>query len=74
MIIVGRIILLSWYGLFTPQLLAEASLLLPVVFLGTWSGTRFFHTSSPERFYIALQILLFCAAIALLGKGIMRVI
>lgn len=72
--IVGRIILLSWYGLFTPQLLAEASLLLPVVFLGTWSGTRFFHTSSPERFYIALQILLFCAAIALLGKGIMRVI
>ncbi len=72
--IFSRLALLTYYGLFTPKLLIETALLLPVVFLGTWTGTRFFHAASPQRFYLALQALLFAAALALIGKGIVRII
>lgn len=68
--IIGRVISLSLAGLMTWQFVVEALLLVPAVFLGTWTGTRFFHASSPERFYGALQFVLFCAAIALVGKGV----
>ncbi len=61
-------------GLIAPRYLIEAALLLPVVILGTWSGSRAFHRSSPERFYLALQILLFLAALALIGKGLFAVL
>ncbi len=74
MFIIWRFLLVAYYGLITPQLLIEAALLVPAVFLGTWTGTRFFHASTPERFYVALQILLVVAALALIGKGIARVI
>jgi uncharacterized membrane protein YfcA len=59
-------------GLITPSVVVEAALLIPVVFLGTWSGTRAFHTSSSEGFYRALQVLLLVAAIALMGRGLAR--
>ncbi len=72
--VIWRILLVALYGFVSPQLLIEAALLVPVVFLGTWTGTRFFHASTPERFYVALQILLFVAALALIGKGIARII
>ena len=72
--ITGRILLLAMAGLISLKLLIEAALLMPVVFLGTWAGTRFFHASSAERFYTALQLLLLCAAIALMGKGIFKIL
>ena len=59
-------------GLITPSVLVEAALLIPVIFLGTWSGTRAFHSSSSEGFYRALQVLLLVAAIALMGRGLAR--
>ena len=70
----GRVILVSIAGLISPQLLVETVVLLPVVLLGTWSGTRFFHNASPERFYAALQALLLLAALALTTKGLLRLI
>lgn len=66
----GRVLFLAIAGLVTTKLLVEAVLLLPVVFLGTWTGTRYFHASSPERFYTTLQMILLCAAVALIAKGI----
>lgn len=65
-----RILLLSAASLITLELMTEALVLMPAVFLGTWLGTRFFRTSSPERFYGALQALLLAAALALLAKGL----
>ncbi len=70
----GRILFIAIAGLISLRLLVEAAILLPVVFLGTWAGTRFFQASSPERFYAALQLLLFFAAIALVGKGIVKIL
>jgi len=60
-------------GLLSWNLAVEAALLAPVVFLGTWSGTRYFHAASAERFFAALQALLLVAALTLVIKGIIRV-
>ncbi len=67
--IFARIGFLSLAGLITPVLLIEAALLIPVVFLGTWTGTRFFRSAGPVGFYSALQTLMIAAALALIGKG-----
>jgi uncharacterized membrane protein YfcA len=56
-----RLCLLTYAGLFTPTLLVEALLIAPVVFLGSWTGTRLFNASSPERFNNFLQFFLFAA-------------
>lgn len=72
--ITGRILFIGIAGLISLKLLAEAALLVPAVFLGTWSGTRFFHASSPERFYGTLQLLLLTAAIALVARGIVKIL
>lgn len=65
----GRALFLVMVGLVTLAIVAEALLLMPVIFLGTWVGTRFFRTVSPQRFWGALQALLICGALVLIGKG-----
>lgn len=65
-----RLSLLTYAGLFTPQLLLEAVVIAPAVFLGSWAGTRLFHATSPERFYNMLQLVLLAAAAALFVKGL----
>ena len=67
--IFARILFLSLAGLITPVVLIEAALLIPVVFLGTWAGTRFFRRAGPAGFYAALQTLLIAAALALIVRG-----
>lgn len=71
--IFARITLLALAGLITPLLLIEAALLIPVVFLGTWAGTRFFRRAGPAGFYAALQALLIAAALALIVKGMIQI-
>lgn len=66
----GRVLFIAIASLISLELLVETALLVPVVFLGTWAGTRFFRATSAERFYTSLQLLLLWAAIALVGKGI----
>jgi len=72
--ILSRVLLLLPTGLITLQLLVEAALLLPAVFLGTWAGTRMFHKMEPRSFYGALQFLLLLAAIALMVRGVAKLI
>jgi len=66
----SRVVFMGIAGLISLRLLVETALLVPVVFLGTWTGTRFFRAASVEGFYTGLQLLLLWAAIALAGKGI----
>lgn len=65
----GRMLFFLIAGLVTLKLVVEALALMPAIFLGTWMGTRFFKTASPERFWAALQALLVCGAVVLVGKG-----
>ena len=66
-----RLTLLTFVGLFTPELLLAALIVAPAVFLGSWAFTRLFHASSPERFYNILQLVLLTAGIALFVKGVL---
>jgi uncharacterized membrane protein YfcA len=65
----GRMLFFMIAGLVTLNIIVEALVLVPAIFLGTWVGTRFFHAASPERFWTALQGLLVCGALVLVGKG-----
>jgi len=38
--------------------------------LGSWAGTRLFRSSSTERFYRLLQLVLLAAAAALFVRGL----
>ncbi len=71
---VGRAVLIALVGLMSGQLLLDAIVLMPVVFLGTWVGTRFFHAATAKRFFAGLQLLLVGAAIALVVSGIRQVL
>ena len=66
-----RLILLTFAGMFTPELLVEALIVAPAVFLGSWAGTRLFQASSPESSYNILQLVLLAAAVVLFVKGIL---
>ncbi len=65
----GRMLFFIIAGLVSLKIVVETIVLTPVIFLGTWVGTRFFHTASPQRFWTALQALLVCGALVLIGKG-----
>lgn len=56
-------------GVVTLKIAVEDIVLVPVIFLGTWVRTHFFRTASPQRFWAALQGLLLCGALVLIGKG-----
>ena len=68
----GRVVFFAIAGLITFEIAAEAIVLLPAIFLGTWAGTRFFRTASPQRFWGALHALLICGALVLVGKGLAK--
>ena len=67
-----RIGLLSAAGAFSLAMVMETAILVPAILLGTWTGTRFFRTASPGRFYAALQALLLLAALAITVKGVVK--
>jgi len=68
----GRALFFVIAGLVTLKIVVEVLLLIPMIFLGTLVGTRFFRTASPERFWAALQGLLVCGALILVGKGLAK--
>lgn len=72
--ILVRVALLVPTGLITVPLLIEAALLMPIVLLGTWAGTRVFHKTEARRFYDALQVLLLLAALALMVRGVIKIV
>jgi uncharacterized membrane protein YfcA len=73
MSLVARVTFIVIAGVLSWNLATEAALLVPAIFLGTWSGTRYFHASSPERFFMLLQGLLLFAALSLVIKGLLQV-
>jgi len=70
----ARVGFVALAGFVSTRLLAETAALLPMVFLGTWTGIRFFHSTSSARFYAGLQIVLLGAALALIAKAIDQLI
>ena len=69
----ARFVSLGIAGLIAFEYMIEALALLPAIFLGTWSGGRFFKASNPDAFYRALQVLMLCAAMALVVRGVVGV-
>lgn len=67
-----RMIVVILAGRMTLTLLAEGLLLTPAVLAATWYGSRVFRSTTPARFFAALQILLLAGAAALIVKGIVR--
>lgn len=55
-------------GYYTQPVLVLAALLLPVMWLGTWSGERVHHRVSPETFSKLLAVMILASGIALLLK------
>lgn len=71
---VTRVVVVLLAGRMTWTLVAEGLLLTPLVFAATWYGTHVFKTTTPARYYAALQALLLAGAIALTVKGIGRLV
>lgn len=69
-----RMIVVILAGRMTLALLVEGLLLTPIVIAATWYGAHVFRTTSPARFFAALQILLLAGAIALMVKGMGRLV
>jgi uncharacterized membrane protein YfcA len=61
-------------GLMTLKLVTEAVLLVPIVYLGVWLGTRYFRTVTPERYHRLLQMVILLSALGLVLKGIQRLV
>lgn len=69
-----RFVLTILTGLVTVQLLAEAALMLPFVYIGVWGGTRYFHSVTPARYHRWLQTVLLLSALGLLLEGLLSVL
>jgi hypothetical protein len=69
----GRMLFFLVAGPVTVKIAVEALALMPAIFLGRWLGTRFFYNATAERFWAALQGLLVCGALILLGKGLAKI-
>lgn len=67
-----RLIALIAAGMITPTLVTEGLLLSPIVFAATWFGAHIFKISTPQRFFVALQVLLLAGAVSLTVKGLIR--
>ena len=61
-------------GLIDLQLIAEAALLVPIVYAGVWVGTHYFRNMGAERYYTLFQVLLLISAIGLMVDGIFRLL
>lgn len=59
-------------GLIDLQLVTEALLLVPIVYIGVWVGTRYFRNMGAERYYNLFQLLLLISAIGLMVDGVIR--
>ena len=71
---IGRLAALAVAGFVDATVLVESVVLLPAVFAGTFSGTRFFERGSEQRFFRGIQLVLLAAAAALLVRGIARLV
>jgi uncharacterized membrane protein YfcA len=59
-------------GLIDVQLVAEALILVPVVYVGAWIGTHYFRRMGAERYYNLFQAILLVSAVGLMIDGIIK--
>ncbi len=69
-----RLMVTAVAGLISLKLLLEALLLSPIVYLGVWLGTRYFHTASPQKYHRLLQMVILLSALGLVLKGVQRLV
>ncbi len=72
--IVGRVVVTSFAGLITLQMIAETIVLAPVVIAGGWLGARFFRALPGARFDVVFRVFLLMVSISVVGKGIWQVV
>lgn len=72
--LIWRFLVTVLFGLISWRLMVESLLLLPVSLAGAWLGIRFFKRADAKRFYSAFQAVLMLGALALLWKGLTRVL
>lgn len=69
-VLVWRVIALALLSLLTVPLLAETALMLPVSFLGAWTGSRYFRTLDAKRYFGAFRVVLMVGSAVLVWKGL----
>jgi len=74
LVMITRMVVVILAGRMTLSLVTEGLLLTPFVLGATWYGAHMFRTSTPARFFAALQILLLAGAVALIVKGMGRLL
>ncbi len=74
MLTLWRVLATAVIGLVGWQLIVESALLMPVVYLGIWIGTRWFRGMSAKTFYLVFQIVLLLSAAGLMLDGILKVL
>lgn len=72
--LIWRFLVALLYGLISWRLVVESAVLAPVSLIGALAGIRFFRTADAKRFYGAFQAVLMLGALALLWKGIARIV
>lgn len=72
--LIWRFLVAIFYGLISWRLVVESVVLVPVSLVGAWAGIRFFRKADAKRFYGAFQAVLMLGALALLWKGVVRII
>jgi uncharacterized membrane protein YfcA len=73
LVMTTRMLVVILAGRLTLPMLVEGVLLTPMVIAATLIGARLFRTTTPKRFFAALQLLLLAGAIALIARGIEQV-
>ncbi|MEE8515433.1 MAG: sulfite exporter TauE/SafE family protein [Alphaproteobacteria bacterium] len=61
-------------GLISSNLILEAILLLPAIYLGGWIGIKFFQSLTDERFFRLFQLFLMVMAVGLVAKGLLQIL
>jgi uncharacterized membrane protein YfcA len=67
-----RLVVTGAAGLISLKLVAEALLLLPLVYVGVWLGTRYFRSVTPESYHRLMQLVILLSALGLILKGVQR--
>lgn len=74
LLIFWRLISIIVAGLVDRQLIAEAAILVPIVYVGVGLGTRYFRKMDAKRYYRLFQGLLLLSAIALMIDGVVKLL
>lgn len=74
LILMWRCALIFLTGLVSVTLLAEAAIMLPVIYAGVWIGTRATRNASARHYHRVLQALLLLSALGLLIEGLTKLL